>query len=57
MTQTQLASLIGVTQTRYARWEMGHHQAPADMQIRIAALLGVSRDEAFPPPTTEEVTS
>lgn len=50
LNQSQLARLVGVTQETISKAERGKLQLSADIQTRIAAILGASRDELFPPP-------
>jgi len=48
MTQTQLADLVGIPQDQISRAERGRIRLRADVERRIAAVLGVSREELFP---------
>lgn len=48
MNQADLARLVGVTQETISKAERGALQLSADVQARIAAVLGVSRNELFP---------
>ncbi len=47
LTQTQVAEFIGVTQQAIARWERGSSTPDTAVQIKVAALLGVKREELF----------
>lgn len=48
MNQEQLAKLAGVTQETISKAERGVIQLRPDLQVRIAAILGVTRQELFP---------
>lgn len=46
--QAQLARLIGVSQQTLSKFESGKLVPRPDVQARIAAILGASRQEIFP---------
>lgn len=46
--QAELARLIGVSQQTLSKYESGVLRPAPDVQARIAAILGVSRQEIFP---------
>lgn len=48
MNQSDLARLVGVTQETISKAERGTLNLSADIQARIAAVLGASRHELFP---------
>lgn len=48
-----MARLLAVSQQTYAKYESGRIKATVDVQARIAAILGASRQEVFP--NSEEV--
>lgn len=48
LSQADMARLLRVAQQTYSKYESGRLAVPADIQARIAALLGVARAEAFP---------
>lgn len=50
LSQADMARLLHVAQQTYSKYEGGRLVVPADVQARIAALLGVARAEAFPLP-------
>lgn len=52
MSQSDLAQLVGVTQETLSKVERGLIQLRPDLQARIAAILGSSRQELFPDPET-----
>jgi len=43
-----MARLLGVSQQTYSKYESGLIRPTADMQARLAAVLGMSRHELFP---------
>lgn len=45
LSQVKMASLLGVSQQRYAKWEMGHSEPSIEMLLKIADTFGVSLDE------------
>ena len=47
ITQEQMARLLGVTRAAYANWEQGIRTPPADMALRIAAILGYPAEALF----------
>lgn len=49
LTQAQLADLVGLSQQTIGKVEKGTHTLTVDVQERIAAILGASRHEVFPP--------
>lgn len=49
LSQHALARLMGVSQQTLSKWERGLLEPSSDMQIRLAAVLGVSVADAFPP--------
>ena len=51
-----MATILDITQQTYSKYESGRYVPPTDMQARIAAVLGVSRAEAFPV-SDQQVTS
>jgi transcriptional regulator with XRE-family HTH domain len=59
LSQKELASMVGVAQTRVTEWETGKGIPTMDKALRIARALGVSldylADDALddPPPATE----
>jgi putative transcriptional regulator len=46
--QTDMARLVGVTQESISKFERGILTPSFDVQARIAAVLGVSRQDLFP---------
>lgn len=48
MSQADLARLVGVSQQTIAKAERGKLRLRFDIQERIAAVLGSSRDAIFP---------
>lgn len=48
ISQEQLADLVGVTQETISKAERGVIGLTADVQTRIATVLGSSRSELFP---------
>lgn len=44
MTQRQLASVLGLTQPQYFRYERGYRDLPTDILIRLADLYQTSTD-------------
>jgi transcriptional regulator with XRE-family HTH domain len=60
LSQKELASMVGVAQTRVTEWETGKGIPTMDKALRVARALGVSldylADDALdePPPATEE---
>jgi transcriptional regulator with XRE-family HTH domain len=48
LSQEELARLAGITQESLSKAERGIIQLRPDVQARLAAILGVSRDELFP---------
>lgn len=53
LTQAQMASLLGVSQQSYSKWEHGRLTPSAITQQRIAAVLGTTVADLWPPPTPE----
>lgn len=49
LSQAEMAKLLGVAQQTYCKYETGKLMPPIDMQARIAAILGASATELFPP--------
>lgn len=47
LTQADMARLLEISQQHYSKYESGSVRPPTDIQARIAALLGVSRQELF----------
>lgn len=50
LTQKDMARLLGLNQASYSKYESGKVAVPFNLQIRIATILGVLREEAFPDP-------
>ena len=48
LNQTQMATLLGVAQQTYSKYESGILVPPDDVQARIAAILGTSVDALWP---------
>ena len=48
ISQAELAGLLGVSQQTLSKFENGRLVPSKDVQARIAAILGVTRDELFP---------
>lgn len=48
MTQADLARVVRVSQQTIAKIERGLYTPPADLQVRLAAVLGVAVDVLFP---------
>lgn len=46
--QADLARLVGVTQETISKFERGILRPSADVQARLAAVLGASREDLFP---------
>ena len=44
LSQRKLASLLGLTQPQYFRYEQGYRDLPTDILIRLANLYGTSTD-------------
>ena len=44
LTQTQVASLLGTSQTMYARYERGANELPIRHLLALCELYGVSAD-------------
>ena len=44
MTQTQVATYLGMKQSQYCRYERGLRDLPTDILIRLARLYGTSTD-------------
>lgn len=44
LTQRQLASMLGLTQPQYFRYEQGYRDLPTDILIRLADLYKTSTD-------------
>ena len=44
LTQRQLASILGLTQPQYFRYEQGYRDLPTDILIRLADLYNTSTD-------------
>ena len=44
LTQRQLASILGLTQPQYFRYEQGYRDIPTDILIRLADLYETSTD-------------
>ena len=53
LNQEKLARLVGISQQYLSKIEKGQLVPTPDVQVRIAAILGASRDELFP--STEAV--
>lgn len=45
LSQARMASLLEVSQQRYAKWEMGYSEPSIEMLIKIADTFGMSLDE------------
>lgn len=52
ITQADLARLVGVSQRTISAAETGRLRLSFDLQARIAAILGSTRQELFPPEET-----
>jgi transcriptional regulator with XRE-family HTH domain len=50
LNQAQLAKLVGISQQTLSKAERGQFILSVDVQARLAAILGASRDELFPTP-------
>ena len=48
MNQTDVARILGISQQTYAKYETGLLVPSEDMQVRIAAVFGVSVGTIFP---------
>lgn len=48
MNQADLARLIGVSQQTLSKFESGRLVPSIDVQARLAAILGASREDLFP---------
>jgi len=48
LNQVEMARLLGVAQQTYSKYESGVLVPPEDVQARIAAILGGSREALFP---------
>jgi len=48
LNQEQLANLLEISQQTLSKFESGVLVPSVDMQARIAAILGTSREELFP---------
>jgi transcriptional regulator with XRE-family HTH domain len=57
LNQTQLAKLVGISQQDLSKAERGQLVLSADLQARLAAILGASRDELFPTPTAADASA
>ena len=44
MTQTQVAKILGMSQTGYSKYETGENDLPTAVLIRLARLYGTSID-------------
>ena len=44
LTQRQIASILGLTQPQYFRYEQGYRDLPTDILIRLADLYKTSAD-------------
>lgn len=55
LNQTQMATLLGIVQQTYSKYESGILVPAQDVQARIAAILGTSVDALWP--TLEERAS
>ena len=44
LTQRQLASILGLTQPQYFRYEQGYRDLPTDILIKLADLYNTSTD-------------
>ena len=44
LTQRKLASILGLTQPQYFRYEQGYRDLPTDILIRLADLYDTSTD-------------
>ena len=50
LNQFTVASVLGITQQTYSKYESGRLPVPPQHQQRLSTLLGVSRDELFSDP-------
>jgi transcriptional regulator with XRE-family HTH domain len=57
LTQTDMARLLNISQQTYSKYESGRLRPSADVQARIAALLGASRSELFGDDTEREAVA
>lgn len=48
ISQADLAKLVGITQETISKAERGILRPSPDVQARIAAILGASREDLFP---------
>jgi transcriptional regulator with XRE-family HTH domain len=48
LTQQHVADILGVNQATYCRYEKRQIAVPPHLQVRLAALFGVAREELFP---------
>lgn len=44
MTQTQIAKILGMSQTGYSKYETGENDIPTAILIKLAKLYGTSID-------------
>ena len=44
LTQTQLAKILGMSQTGYSKYETGENDIPTDILIKLSRFYGVSVD-------------
>ncbi len=56
MTQEELATQSGITQTQISALELGKHQPRFSTIKRLAAALGVDPQELIAPPDTTQPT-
>ncbi|MGH2482968.1 MAG: helix-turn-helix transcriptional regulator [Candidatus Limnocylindria bacterium] len=54
MTQADLADRVGVTRQTVIAIEQGRYSPSLEMAFRIAGVFGVSLDQVFQYPTTQE---
>ncbi len=47
LTQLELATRCGTTENKLCRIETGRSMPPPNLQDRLAAVLGIDRDEVF----------
>lgn len=57
ISQAMFAQLIGVSQQTYSKYESGLLTPPDDLQIRIAAVLGVPVTAVFVTTNDERATA
>ena len=44
LTQTQIAKMLGMSQTGYSKYETGENEIPTDILIKLARFYGTSID-------------